>query len=129
MNLLDIFDVTSNASNLLDESGKKQTKIQLIFNALLVPTLIWFVFELPFIIALNSPFGFLSLFITANVILSFLTAYVLWRTQVIAYYTKQSFVSLSIVICLFTLSIASFTNRQYRTEIKAKPVSAAQKLL
>lgn len=117
MSLLDIFDVTTNTLRLLDETGKKRPKIIIILYILFVPALLWFVFEVPYISLLISPFWFLSLLISVGIILSFLTAYLLWRARIVAYYTPKSFFALSVIICLLTLSLANFTNREFGTEI------------
>ena len=117
MSLLDIFEVTANSFRLLDEAGKKRPKIIIILYILFVPALLCFVFEVPHISLLISPFWFLSLLISVGITLSFLIAYLLWRTRIVDYYTPKSFFGLSVIICLLTLSLASFTNREFSTEI------------
>lgn len=117
MSLLDIFDVTADSLRFLDEAGKKRPKIIVILYILFVPTLLWFVFEAPHISLLISPFWFLSLLISVGIVLSFLMAYLLWRARIVNYYTPKSFLGLSVIICLLTLSLASFANRQFSTEI------------
>lgn len=120
MSLLDIFDVTVDSLRLLDEAGKKRPKIIVILYILFVPTLLWFVFEAPHISLLISPFWFLSLLILVGITLSFLMAYLLWRARIVNYYTPKSFLGLSVIICLLTLSLASFTNRLFSKEINPK---------
>jgi len=120
MNLLDIFDTAHNTLSLMDKASKKKPKVPFMLYVILVPSLLWFAFELPYITLLTSPFWFLSLFIPVGVILSFLIAYVCWKMRMIDYYTPKSFFSLSVIICLLTLSIASFANRQFSTEINSE---------
>ncbi len=120
MGLLDVLEATSNSLLLLDEVGKKRPKIIIILYILLVPTLLWFVLELPYVFLLTSPFWFSSLFISIGFILSCLTSYLLWRRKIVDYYTPKSFFFLSVIICLLTLSIASFANRQFSTEINSE---------
>jgi|GEM_PF-3433302 len=117
MSLMDIFDATTNGLRFLDEAGKKRPKLIIILYILLVPTLLWFVLELPYIVLLTSPFWFLSLSVSTGFIFSCLIAYLLWRRKIIDYYTPKSFFGLSVIICLLTLSLASFANRQLSTEI------------
>ena len=117
MSLLDIFEVTANSFRLLDEAGKKRPKIIIILYILFVPALLWFVFEVPHISLLISPFWFLSLLISVGITISFLIAHLLWRTRIVDHYTPKSFFGLSVIICLLTLSLASFTNREFSTEI------------
>lgn len=117
MKLLDIFDVAHNALSLMDGASKKKSKVPFILYIALVPALLWFVFELPYTTLLSALSWFLLLFIPVGVILSFLIAYVLWRVRMIDYYTPKSFLVLSVIICLLTLSLASFANRQFSTEI------------
>lgn len=120
MGLLDIFDLTANSSRLLDETGKKRPKIIIILYILLVPVLLWFVLELGYIFLLTSPFWFSLLFITIGFVLSSLIAYLLWIRKIVDYYTPKSFFGLSVIICLFTLTIASFANRQFSPEINSE---------
>lgn len=125
MSLLDIFDVTANSLRFLDEAGKKRPKIIIILYALFVPTLLWFVLEAPYIALLTFPFWFLSLFISIGIMLSFLIAYLLWRASIIDYYTPKSFFGLLVIICLLTLSLVSFTNRQFGTKINAEQIKGS----
>lgn len=120
MKLLDIFDAAHNVLFLMDGENKKKSEVPFMLYIALIPILLWFVFELPYITSLSAPFWFLSLFIPVGIILSFLIAYVLWRRRMIDYYTLKSFFVLTVIICLFTLSLASFTNRQFSTEINTQ---------
>jgi len=119
MSLLDIFDAAHNGLGFSNELAKKRPKIIIILYVLFVPTLLWIVLEAAYIALLTSPFWFLSLFISIGILLSFLIAYLLWRTSIIDYYTPKSFFGLSVIVCLLILSLASFTNRQFGTKNNA----------
>jgi hypothetical protein len=131
MNFLDLLDVFTNLT-LIGSNKKRNTTVAIvIFTILLLIAIVTFVIELVSILQCLSPLLFFTVFGFVGVIFSMLSIIGLYKTGIMEDFHKRDYGLIFSIVCLFTISVGSFINRQLGTTfdttslVSADPKKAA----